>query len=116
QKVDLLHRISHLYEDALEDHARAFDTYARALKLDNGNESTLQNLERLAMVVNRWPQVASLYDEELDKLAGENPDRFVELALRLAQIYEVQLEDVDNAIGRYKRVVEVDAENQSAVR
>ena len=26
--------------------------------------------------------------------------------LRLAQIYEVQLEDVDNAIGRYRRVAE----------
>ena len=48
------------------------------------------------MVVNRWPQVAQLYDAELDKLA-ETPERFVELGLRLAQIYEVQLEDVDNA-------------------
>lgn len=115
QKVDLLHRIAHLYEDALEDHARAFDTYARALSLDNGNESTLQNLERLAMVVNRWPSVAQLYDAELDKLA-DAPDRLVELGLRLAQIYEVQLEDVDSAIGRYRRVMEVEPENQTAVR
>ncbi|MFO0738105.1 MAG: tetratricopeptide repeat protein [Labilithrix sp.] len=115
QKVDLLHRIARLYEDALESHGQAFDTYARALQLDNGNEATLQNLERLAMVVNRWPQVAALYDVELDKLA-ETPDRFVELGLRLAQIYEVQLEDVDNAIGRYRRVVEVEPENQNAVR
>ncbi|MBX3229294.1 MAG: tetratricopeptide repeat protein [Labilithrix sp.] len=116
QKVDLLHRIARLYEDALENHGQAFDTYARALTLDNGNEATLQNLERLAMVVNRWPQVAQLYDVELDKLAEEQPDRFVELGLRLAQIYEVQLEDVDNAIGRYRRVVEVEPENQNAVR
>ncbi|MGZ3478275.1 MAG: tetratricopeptide repeat protein, partial [Polyangiales bacterium] len=89
--------------------------YARALSLDNGNESTLQNLERLAMIVNRWPAVAALYDLELDKLA-DNPERFVELGLRTAQIFEVQLEDVDNAIGRYKRVVGVDPENQTAVR
>ena len=69
---------------------------------------------------SRWSSIAGrkspqLYDAELDKLA-ENPERFVELGLRLAQIYEVQLEDVDNAIGRYRRVVEVEAENQSAVR
>lgn len=114
-QVDLLHRIARLYEDALENHASAFDTYARALSLDNGNESTLQNLERLAMIVNRWPQVAALYDAELDKLS-DNPERFVELGLRTAQIFEVQLEDVDNAIGRYKRVAEVDPENQIAVR
>src|SRR5262249_21025613 len=43
QKVDLLHRIARLYEDALENHGAAFDTYARALSLDNGNEATLQN-------------------------------------------------------------------------
>ena len=115
QKVDLLHRIARLYEDATDDHASSFDTYARALVLDNGNEDTLTNLERLATVINRWPNVASLYDAELDKLA-ENPDRFVELASRVAQIYEVQLEDTDNAIVRYRRVLEVEAENQNAIR
>ena len=71
---------------------------ARARRSTTATRTTLQNLERLAMVVNRWPQVAALYDAELDKLA-ENPERFVELGLRLAQIFEVQLEDVDNAVG-----------------
>ena len=114
QRVDLLHRIARLYEDALDNHGAAFDTYARALAFDNGNDSTLQSLERLAMAVSRWPHVAQLYDAELDKLEG-NRERFVELGLRTAQIFEVQLEDVDNAIIRYRRVMEVDAENQSAV-
>jgi golgin subfamily B member 1 len=115
QKVDLLHRISRLYEDALDNHASAFETYARALTIDNGNEDTLQNLERLAMVVSRWPEVAALYDAELDRLV-ENPARFVELGLRTAQIFEAQLEDVDNAILRFKRVSDVEAENQTAIR
>jgi len=115
QKVELLQRIARLYEDALDRHDAAFDTYARALALDNGNESTLQNLERLAMTVNRWPNVAALYDAELDKLA-ESPPQLVELGLRTAQIYEVQLEDVDSAIARFRRVLEVDPENQSAIR
>ena len=113
-QVDLLHRVARLYEDALENHAAAFDTYARALSLDNGNESTLQNLERLAMVVNRWPQVAALYDAELDKLS-DVPDRFIELGLRTAQIYEVQLEDIDNAIVRFRRVMDVEPDNHAAV-
>ena len=46
----------------------------------------------------------------------DEPERFVELGLRLAQIFEVQLEDVDNAIARYRRVLEVEPENQVAVR
>ncbi len=115
QKVELLHRIARLYEDAIGDHTTAFDTYARALVFDNGNPDTLTNLERLGSIVNRWPEVAKLYDIELDKL-DETPDRFVDLGLRVANLYEVQLEDVPAAIGRFKRVAEVDAENQQAIK
>jgi tetratricopeptide (TPR) repeat protein len=115
QKVELLHRIARLQEDAMDAHAAAFDTYARALVFDNGNQDTLANLERLASAVNRWPDVVRLYDAELDKL-GENPERFVELALRTANIYEVQLEDVPSAIARYRRVLGVEPENQTAIR
>jgi tetratricopeptide (TPR) repeat protein len=115
QKVDLLHRIARLYEDALDNHASAFETYARALVVDDGNEDTLQNLERLAMIVNRWPEVAHLYDAELDRLS-ENPARFVELGLRTAQIFEAQLDDVDSAIERYRRVADADVGNQTAIR
>jgi tetratricopeptide (TPR) repeat protein len=114
-KVDLLHRIARLYEESLGEHGKAFDTFARAVAVDSQNEDSLASLERLAMMIERWPQVASIYDTELDKLAGE-PERLVELGLRCAQVYEVQLEDVDNAVARYRRVIEADPENQSAVR
>ncbi len=118
QKVELLHRIARLYEDAMDNHASAFDTYARAVVLDSSNQDSLANLERLATIVNRWPNVASLYDAELVKLgeAGDAPERFVELGLRVAAIYETQLEDVENAIGRYRKVLETEAENQTAIK
>src|ERR1041384_3198085 len=83
QKVELLHRIARLYEESLGDHARAFETYARAVSADSQNEESLGSLERLAMMIERWPAVAQLYDAELDKLHGE-PERFVELGLRVA--------------------------------
>ncbi|MFO0675675.1 MAG: tetratricopeptide repeat protein [Polyangiaceae bacterium] len=115
QKVELLHRIARLHEDALENHASAFDAYSRALAEDSANADTLQNLERLAMTLNRWVQVAVLYDAELAKL-GEQPDRFVELGLRASTVFETQLEDVDGAIARYQKVLEVEPENQTAIR
>jgi tetratricopeptide (TPR) repeat protein len=115
QRVELLHRIARLYEESLNDHPHAFETYARAISADSQNEESLGALERLATYIDRWPAVAELYDRELDKLTPE-PERFVALGLRVAQVYEVQLENVDAAIGRYRRVLEAEPENQSAVR
>lgn len=113
-KVELLHRVARLHEEALGDHASAFETYSRAVTFDITNEDSLSNLERLAMAVGRWQAVATLYDEELNKLTDDQ-GRFVELGLRLAHIFETQLEDIDNAVARYRRVIEVDPENHTAV-
>jgi len=114
-KVDLLHRMAQLYDQRLDDGNRSFDTYARALAFNNADENTLISLEALADRTNRWQEVGRLYDAELDKLA-ENPEQFVYLGLRVAQIHEVQLNDVDGAIARYRRVLEVDDQNQAAIR
>lgn len=113
-KVELLHRIARLYEECLQNHRSAFDTYARAVAFDSQNEETLVSLERLGSLLELWGDVASLYDQELEKLT-DDPDRLVELALRVAQVYEIQLENVESAVARYRRVLEVQPENQTAV-
>jgi len=115
EKVELIHRIARLYEENLAQHVDAFQTYARALTLDSQNEETLSSLERLASVTERWPLLASLYDTEVEKLA-EDPSLRVELGLRVAQLYEVQLENIDEAIQRYRNVLDVEPENQFALR
>ena len=114
-QVDLLHRVARLHEEMLGDHNSAFGTYARAVTADSSNDDSLASLERLAMVVGKWADVATLYDAELVKLREDDPSRYVELGLRLAQIFETQLEDVDSAVARYRLVLEVDEENQTAV-
>ena len=113
-QVDLLHRIAALYEDNLQNHHSSFDTYARALAMDNSNQDTLGALERLASLTGRWAQAAELYDRELDKLE-DNPDWFVELGLRTAMIFETQLEDLDNAVARFRKVLGVEPENEQAL-
>jgi tetratricopeptide (TPR) repeat protein len=115
EKVELIHRIARLYEENLGRHVEAFQTYARALSLDSQNEETLSSLERLASVTERWPLLASLYDAEVQKLS-DDPSLRVELGLRVAQVYEVQLENIDEAIQRYRDVLEVEPENQFALR
>lgn len=114
QRVDLLQRIARLYEEMISDPNAAFDTFARAVASDPTNDDSLAQYERLAMMTGRWADLAQMYDAQLDRVA-EDPVRFAEIGLRLARIYEEQLEDFDNAIGRYSRVLESDPENVAAI-
>ena len=82
--------------------------------MDNSNQDTLASLERLASVTGRWAETAALYDKELDNLE-DNPDWFVELGLRTAAIFETQLEDLDNAVARFRRVLTIEPENEQAL-
>ncbi len=114
-RVELLHRIAALYEERINDSGGAFEWYARAVKVDSRNEESLGAFERLASSTGQWPAVAKLYEGELELLADE-PDRLVELGLRVAQVHEVQLGDVDAAVAQYRKVLEVEPENQGAIR
>ncbi len=115
RKVELLHQQAELYEVQLDQTQKAFEAYGRALPFDSANEMTLGSLQRLADQVGGWTEVTRLYDLEIDKLKRERPDDVSELALRTAQIYEVQVGDVDSAIARYALVVEADGSNVTAL-
>ena len=108
RKVELLHQVAELHEIHLGQPSAAFDAFARSLQYDNRNLSTLEALERFADSLAEWTQLGALYDHEIAKLREEDPDSAADLALRLARIFEVQLGDVDNAIARYRVVVEAD--------
>ncbi|MFK7992146.1 MAG: tetratricopeptide repeat protein, partial [Sandaracinaceae bacterium] len=115
QRVELLHRVAELQEVQLEQSQAAFDAYARALPLDNANEHTMGSLERLAEELGAWPRVTQLYDAEIEKLRETDPVMLVEMALRVAQIYFIQVGDVDSAIARYRTVIEADEHHLQAV-
>jgi golgin subfamily B member 1 len=115
RQVELLHQIAELYEFQLDQAPQAFQAFARALPLDNRNEHTLGSLERLGEQTDAWGQVTQLYDAEIQKIREEAPEDVVDMALRTAMIYEVQLGDVDSAIGRYNLVVEADPGHVQAI-
>lgn len=115
RKVDLLHQIAELQQVQLDDPAAAFEAFARSLPLDNRHEHTLLSLESLAEVTEKWGELTRLYDKEIEALRAERPDDVIDMALRTAKIYEVQVGDVEAAIERYKLVVEADPAHQEAI-
>jgi tetratricopeptide (TPR) repeat protein len=114
-RVSMSHRIAEIHEQALDQSRAAFDALLRALPWDVSNELTLSGLERLADSVQGWPEVAAAYDAQLPNLEG-NVSSFVELGLRTARTYEVQLGDVEGAIARYRSVLNVDGQCGEAAK
>jgi tetratricopeptide (TPR) repeat protein len=112
-KVELLQRMALLTEESLRDYDRAFELYGRAVGFDTQNEESLAAFERLGMALGRWPDVAALYSRHLDSLT--DPDERVQLGMRVAQIFEVQLEDVESAVSRYRQVLSVEPANGAAL-
>lgn len=112
-RVELLHRIAELYEVNLDKGTEAFGAHVRALAEDNGNETTLGNLERLAAFINSWEDLVSLYGKEAEK--SLDVPRQVDLLSRLARIQEEELQNSEEAISIYSRILEVEFDNADAV-
>ncbi|MFO0652556.1 MAG: hypothetical protein U0326_40445 [Polyangiales bacterium] len=115
RRVELLHRIADIQEQVLDQPPAALDALARAVPSDPLNEHTLTNFERLADGLTQWPVVARTYDAVVERLA-QDPERRLELLLRVAAIHETHLGDADGAIARYRLALDVDAQNAAALR
>jgi golgin subfamily B member 1 len=115
RKVELLHGLAELFEVQLSNPRAAFEAYGRSLTLDPQNVDTQAALERLAEGLGAWQEVTKLYDAGVNELRARSDGSHAELALRAAQIYEVQLDNVDAAIQRYQLVVDVDSGHGQAL-
>ena len=61
RRVELLHQIAQLYEDAAADLNNAFATLARALREDPANEHTQTAIDRVTRATGRFEDLASVY-------------------------------------------------------
>ncbi|MCB9555099.1 MAG: tetratricopeptide repeat protein [Deltaproteobacteria bacterium] len=114
RKAELLHRVAGLYETRVENPQRAFEAYGRVLRENISDERAIAHLERLASELNGgWQQLAQLLEAEYEK--SLDPLVRVDVGLRLARIYEDELEQGERAIERYRGVLESDEENRTAI-
>ena len=116
RRVELLQKIAAIQESHLEDSGQAFGAHSRALR-EEGNEdpdASLEQLERLADGIEEgWSKVAQLYESELDRLL--DAERQVAMGLRLARVYEVQLGQPAQAVENYRRILEIEPDDRTAI-
>src|SRR5207248_894056 len=115
RRVELLHQIATLYEEAANDLGASFATFARALQVDPSSEPTQQALDRVARVTGRFADLAKVFEDLGASDAVTQDPALASLLLSMsARVYENDIGNVEVAIGLYRRVLEIDPTNLAA--
>lgn len=112
RRADSHARAGEIYETKLNDVEAAIDQYQRALTAVPEHTAAFKALGRLLADVHRPKELVQLYENALDRATGS---RAVSYLFKIAQIYEDVLGEHALAAQTYKRVLQQDAANLTAV-
>ena len=112
--VALLTRVADLQENRLHDPALAFASTARAALGDPADSQIRAELARLARMLGNDRERAKVLEQALIG-AGELRSLQSELLLELAQLWDENVGDVDEAESAYARLIEVDPDDGETV-
>ncbi|MCA9653017.1 MAG: tetratricopeptide repeat protein [Myxococcales bacterium] len=113
ERQGLLRRLAELSERIANDQTQAFDYYRTAFAEDHTAEDAREHLERLAEALGSWGDLAKALEGAIDKY-GSSPDS-LPLRLKVAEVHERQLADLDAALAANKAILELDPEQPTAL-
>jgi tetratricopeptide (TPR) repeat protein len=113
QKLTLWERVAALHEEEFLDPRQAAEAFEQVLKLDPNSENTLTALVRLYRGLERWEDVAQIYERHL-KLVSEAP-RKLALTLARAKVLAEQIGSPDRAIEAFERALELEPHHPQAL-
>lgn len=102
-----LTRLGQIHEDYLEDLEGAMECYARLFREDVRDEGTWETLSRLARVLERYDRLATIYQEALEDVAGDD-ESTAKLAFTAGQLHETRTGDLEAASALYLRALRFD--------
>lgn len=113
QKTTLWSRVAAIHGEEFLDHARAADALENLLDLEPNHQEALTTLVTHYTALERWSDVAIVYERRLDA-AAKKSER-VRLGLELAQILAEKAQVEDRAIFAYEQVLALDPGNTQAL-
>lgn len=105
ERAELLRRAASVLEELLGDATAAIRLYERAAQEDDRDPIALESLDRLYLAASNHVELARVLERRFE--VEEDDEIRVEVALRHAQLLETQLSEIDQAIGAYQRLLEV---------
>lgn len=113
RKLELHREIGQIFENRLHDSVSAFETFAEALVVDPIRTDVLDKLEELSAQLEMWEDLVAKLDERINELMAFDAIRV--LQLRVARVFEQELNDPQSSIGRYRRVLEGEPTDEVAI-
>ena len=113
QKINLYERIAALHDEEFLDHEQSAAALEQILKIDASNDSALTALTRHYRALDKWEEVAKLYEKHAS-LTGDEARR-VELLVARARILADQIGSPDRATRAYEQVLELSPGHASSL-
>lgn len=103
ERVGIFHRIAQLYEDKLNEESRSVEWYERALSAERGYVPAIQALAKLYTRRRQWNELIAVHAGEAE--ATNDPLRRAAAHARIAQIYEAELRQGEQAVAHHARAL-----------
>ncbi|PKN33992.1 MAG: hypothetical protein CVU63_18110, partial [Deltaproteobacteria bacterium HGW-Deltaproteobacteria-20] len=113
QKITHLERIAKLHEEEFLDHAAAAGALEKILDVDPAHSATLEALAHHYRALDRWSDVASVYERDL-KVQTDKVKR-LDVLLTLARVVSEHLDDPTRAMKVYEEVLELEPGHAGAL-
>ncbi|WP_428265392.1 tetratricopeptide repeat protein, partial [Haliangium sp.] len=110
ERLALTRYIARLYEEQLEDLEGAMRWCGRVFREIPADIDVREQLARLAAILDKWDDLARIYQEYLDDEPGDPPE-VGSVARALGDIYNDRLDEVERALAAYRRVLAVRGED-----
>lgn len=115
ERKRLLVRLSHIYEEQLEDFDETIEIYARLFREDYHDEDVWERLTRLAKVGNQWSRLAKILGEPLSEAPVED-DISARLARYVGSLYDERATNLTKAAEFYAKALAFDRGDSAAFR
>jgi tetratricopeptide (TPR) repeat protein len=113
QRNQLLRRLADLAERIAGDHALAFGYYRQAFTENHTQADIRDHMFRLGEEIGAWAELVESLKAGIEKY-GTDPES-IPLRLKLAEIYEKRVSDLDAALAANQAILEINGEEPTAL-
>jgi tetratricopeptide (TPR) repeat protein len=113
ERLELLHQAGTIREEFLSDPESAIEVYRAALLVNPVDVQALDRLQELYTHLKQWESLLGIYDTKLD--LAQDTESKKDLLYVIGAIYQQELEQPDEAIAVYQRILELDEQELGAL-